>query len=362
MSGETSVSSHNCEEDVLRIKKKLEKMMKTNDIDAGLSIDMLNTIKKLPIDLQILKSTGIGVVLNNLRRSCNSEELGTLAKNLLKNWKKLVANETQQNNTNGSSPNSNSNDSASKPPMSPPTQSAPSNGNNTTSGSATKLSFSNTVTGTTNGNGKRPIEAVEAASVPAQKPSATVESAKVKARYNPLKRIISYTETKDPVRLKSRELLAQALELTESIENGAELCDNVQVAARCEDVIFNEFKNVDMKYKNRIRSRVINLKDARNPKLRENVRLGIITPEKLATMTAEDMANEDLKNLRAKFTQEAIDDHQMARTQGAKTSQLTCGKCKKNNVAYSEMQTRSADEPMTTFAYCQECGHRWKFG
>lgn len=353
MSGVTSGNA-NCEEDVLRIKKKLEKMMKTNDIDAGLSIDMLNTIKKLPIDLQILKNTGIGVVLNNLRRSCNSEELGTLAKNLLKNWKKLVANESQQN-TNGSSPNSNSNDSASKPPVSPPPPS--SNGHSTTMASpaaAAKLNFSNTITAT-NGNGKRPHESTEAP----QKP--VVES--VKARFNPhYKRNISYTETKDPVRLKCREMLAQALELTESIENGAELCDHLQVAARCEDVIFNEFKNVDQKYKNRVRSRVINLKDARNPKLRENVRLGLITPEKLATMTAEDMASDDLKNLRAKFTQEAIDDHQMARTQGAKTSQLTCGKCKKNNVAYSEMQTRSADEPMTTFAYCQECGHRWKFG
>ena len=35
MSGVTSGNA-NCEEDVLRIKKKLEKMMKTNDIDAGL--------------------------------------------------------------------------------------------------------------------------------------------------------------------------------------------------------------------------------------------------------------------------------------------------------------------------------------
>ena len=24
------------------------------------------------------------------------------------------------------------------------------------------------------------------------------------------------------------------------------------------------------------------------------------------------------------------------------------------------MQTRSADEPMTTFVYCNECGNRWK--
>jgi len=52
----------------------------------------------------------------------------------------------------------------------------------------------------------------------------------------------------------------------------------------------------------------------------------------------------------------------MARTQGAKTSLLQCRKCKGKNCSYSEMQTRSADEPMTTFAYCLDCGNRWRFG
>lgn len=95
---------------------------------------MLTNLKKLPIDLNILKATGIGVVLNNLRKSCNSEELGTLAKSLLKNWKKLVANETTTTTTtttsSGSqqqqahSPNSNSNDSTSKP-VSPSPSSQP---------------------------------------------------------------------------------------------------------------------------------------------------------------------------------------------------------------------------------------------
>ena len=145
----STTSSVNCEEDVMRIKKKLEKMMKANEIDAPTSMDMLNTMKKLPIDLQILKNTGIGVVLNNLRRSCNSEELGTLAKNLLKNWKKLVANESHQAaNTNGSSPNSNSNDSASKQPMSPSPTSAPSASTTTTT-----TTTSSTVNTTDNGSG-----------------------------------------------------------------------------------------------------------------------------------------------------------------------------------------------------------------
>ena len=42
-----------------------------------------------------------------------------------------------------------------------------------------------------------------------------------------------------------------------------------------------------MKYKNRIRSRVANLKDPKNPQLRENVLRGIIDPARLAGMTAE---------------------------------------------------------------------------
>ena len=32
-----------------------------------------------------------------------------------------------------------------------------------------------------------------------------------------------------------------------------------------------------------------------------------------------------------------------------------------NNCSHYQLQTRSADEPMTTFVSCQECGHRWKF-
>ena len=40
---------------------------------------------------------------------------------------------------------------------------------------------------------------------------------------------------------------------------------------------------------------------------------------------------------------------------------LQCGKCKMNKVHYYQLQTRSADEPMTTFCTCTNCNHRWKF-
>ena len=39
---------------------------------------------------------------------------------------------------------------------------------------------------------------------------------------------------------------------------------------------------------------------------------------------------------------------------------FTCGRCKSDQTTYYQLQTRSADEPMTTFVSCLECGNRWK--
>jgi len=37
-----------------------------------------------------------------------------------------------------------------------------------------------------------------------------------------------------------------------------------------------------------------------------------------------------------------------------------CGRCKSMKTSYYEMQTRSADEPMTVFVSCLNCGKNWK--
>ena len=50
---------------------------------------------------------------------------------------------------------------------------------------------------------------------------------------------------------------------------------------------------------------------------------------------------------------------QLARVEGTKTDGMKCGKCGKKNCTYNQLQTRSADEPMTTFVMCNECGNRY---
>lgn len=44
----------------------------------------------------------------------------------------------------------------------------------------------------------------------------------------------------------------------------------------------------------------------------------------------------------------------------AATDTFTCRKCKGNQCTYYQLQTRSADEPMTCYISCINCGNRWK--
>ena len=44
----------------------------------------------------------------------------------------------------------------------------------------------------------------------------------------------------------------------------------------------------------------------------------------------------------------------------AMTDQYKCRKCGSRKCSYYEMQTRSADEPMTQFFTCIDCDNRWK--
>ncbi len=39
---------------------------------------------------------------------------------------------------------------------------------------------------------------------------------------------------------------------------------------------------------------------------------------------------------------------------------FTCGRCRSKKTTYYQLQTRSADEPMTTFVSCLNCDRNWK--
>jgi len=59
-------------------------------------------------------------------------------------------------------------------------------------------------------------------------------------------------------------------------------------------------------------------------------------------------------------TVRAAVSNESTRDQQCTTDKFRCSNCKKNRCTYYQLQTRSADEPMTTFVHCVECDHRWR--
>jgi transcription elongation factor S-II len=78
----------------------------------------------------------------------------------------------------------------------------------------------------------------------------------------------------------------------------------------------------------------------------------------IAFMTHQDMRPEKWKQL---IDEKKIrDENKYTPKIEASTDNFTCWKCKSKKCTYYQLQTRSADEPMTTFVTCLSCGQRWR--
>lgn len=300
----------NCEEEVFKIGKQLEKIVgQEGAMDSDSAVDLLKRLKDLPITLEVLQKTRIGMSVNTLRKKSENADLQTQAKSLIKSWKKLLPEKSggknEESSTDRKTPNSEKSSRSNSP--------------------AEKAKSSTTPT------------------TPQENKVATFPPPKV---------------TSDSVRGRCREMIANSLKVEEGIEPTTTPED---FAAACEECIFQEFRDTNMKYKQRVRSRVSNLRDAKNPLLKVKVLTGEISPGRFATMPTEEMASDEMKQFRQECAKEGIREAQVAKNQGTETALFKCGKCGKRRTTYTQLQTRSADEPMTTFVLCLECGNRWKF-
>lgn len=204
------------------------------------------------------------MAVNELRKCSKDEDVINLSKKLIKNWKKLLSGAGTESEK-------------------PSSQKSSSNGS---------LSGGSTVSKSSSKDGQKDEK----------KDSKSKNSSQ--SSFPPP----SSSNVTDVVRLKCRELLASAIKMDDYPDGCAPA---EELAEELEDAIFAEFKNTDMRYKNRVRSRVSNLKDTKNPSLRANFVTGVITATQLSKMTPEEMASDEMKNLREKFVKESINDAQL---------------------------------------------------
>lgn len=131
-------------------------------------------------------------------------------------------------------------------------------------------------------------------------------------------------------------------------------------AMEIEQAAFEHFNGDTADYRSKLRSLFQNLKNATNRELGPSVMSGEIPAKKFVTMTHDELKSAQQRQEEKKLNEENMKKAQVPMQQKSISDQLRCGKCGQKKVSYTQAQTRSADEPMTTFCECTVCGNRWK--
>jgi transcription elongation factor S-II len=97
-----------------------------------------------------------------------------------------------------------------------------------------------------------------------------------------------------------------------------------------------------------------------NTRLLMRVKEGEFALESIPFMTAYDMFPEKWFMLKDKLLQR--EQKILEGNKSRATDQFKCRRCQKRECVYYELQTRSADEPMTIFITCLNCGKEWRQG
>ena len=137
------------------------------------------------------------------------------------------------------------------------------------------------------------------------------------------------------------------------LKNICDKCEERNIVSKWEN---NNFKKM---YLNKVRSLYTNLDKSsyiNNIYLTDN--LSNINLDTIGDMNYQELFPSHWKKLLDKKYKRQEDLYESK--QEAMTDEFKCKRCKSRKTTYYEMQTRSADEPMTIFITCLNCGNRWK--
>nr|XP_016444806.1 PREDICTED: transcription elongation factor TFIIS-like [Nicotiana tabacum]XP_016444807.1 PREDICTED: transcription elongation factor TFIIS-like [Nicotiana tabacum] len=346
-------------------------------------LDALKRLKKFPVNYQVLVSSQVGKRLRLLTKHPR-EKIQALASDVVKNWKTIIVRETMKNK-NGNGVNGESvksecagadGDEANKfQSVNSVKVEKVSRGENVKVEKSSRSVMSKSERAAKSESSFTEIQSENVTVVKTE--STTSKSVKIEKTPKDEKlssnaataappKLSALIYCKDSVRDKVRELLAEALckvsgEVDDNLRDVVNACDPYRVAVQVETAMFDKWGRSNGAQKFKYRSIMFNIKDPNNPDFRRKVLLGQYPPRSIIELSPEDMASDERQQENQKIKEKALFNSQLGGPPVASTDKFKCGRCGKNQTTYYQMQTRSADEPMTTYVTCVNCDNRWKF-
>ena len=205
------------------------------------------------------------------------------------------------------------------------------------------------------------------------------EATAVLDEYEEIVPVVPTTRISRPPTVKTNDVFVNCAIREKVISNFAEVFGSVDMATEFELYILqflvelSKKEGIDVDWANRTfwnmyRSRAISLYEnilggesyvKNDEQLLEKIKSGVLGLKTVAEMTSMDMCPSRWKDAINKIIE---DEKKLYASQQNASIVMWCSSCKKKTKCdYYQLQTRSADEPMTTFVTCLECDRRWKF-
>ncbi|KAG8098747.1 hypothetical protein GUJ93_ZPchr0013g37410 [Zizania palustris] len=337
--------------------------------EADRCLDALRRLRAIRVTTEILVSTQVGKRLRYLTKHPHSD-IQAMATDLLGYWKKVVIEEGKKN---GTPENNRSSNSAARPekaqPMKVEKNSAPASVKSEKREVGVRGQKPESIKVEQNDSKNQAVKAEKAPKEVTRTPDTKKPSSVPKGP----PKLTSLVKCNDATRDKIRELLADAFskvseetsiddrEEVRNILDEVDARDPFRVAVTVESALFERLGRSTGAHKAKYRSIMFNLRADNNTDFRRRVLLGQVTPERLVDISPEEMASDARKLENKQIKEKALFDCERGGPPKATTDQFKCGRCGQRKTTYYQLQTRSADEPMTTFVTCVNCNNHWKF-